>query len=103
MCNKIAQGYSLFRNLWLSEVCYGASRFSVRTKCAEEVLKHLRNDPSWLEKICKDEQGTLFLQGTDCSEGAAVEQQSEVKAVKRKHNSESQEVDAKKVCLDCDV
>ena len=101
MCEYGAQKCCSCRNLWLSDVCYGASRFSVRTKSAEHVLKQLRNDPTWLDGICKDEQGTLFLQGADCSEQPAVEEESQAKAVKRKQDAEVQEADAKKVELRC--
>jgi pyruvate/2-oxoglutarate dehydrogenase complex dihydrolipoamide acyltransferase (E2) component len=54
------RGRARMRNIWLSSICYGSNRFSVRTKCAEEVLVQLRHDPLWLQQVHQDEEGRFF-------------------------------------------
>jgi hypothetical protein len=61
MANTRFRGRARVRNIWLSSICYGASHFSVRTKCAEEALQQLRHDPDWLNQISSDEEGRLVL------------------------------------------
>lgn len=91
-------GRARVRNMWLSDICYGSSRFSVRTKCAEQILKHLKNDPTWLQKIHKDEQGSLFVQGTDIGEdGDESDQQKHGAAAKSKQEARAEEANVKKV------
>jgi hypothetical protein len=55
------RGRARLRNMWLSDILVGHSRFAVRTKCAEEALQQLRHDPHWLNQLSLDEDGTFAL------------------------------------------
>lgn len=56
------RGRARMRNIWLTGIVHGSTRFSVRTKCAEEVLKQFRHDSSWLQQIQIDEDGKCVVE-----------------------------------------
>jgi hypothetical protein len=77
------RGRARMRNIWLSSICYGSTRFTVRTKCAEEVLRQYRHDNGWLQQIQVDEDGKLVIQGV--GEWAHAKLQQRIDHKKREH------------------